>query len=106
LTRYARTPQHIQTILDNNLGNFYVAKSASKNENTTSEQLHHLIDTYGIGETNVPGIRKRVSNGPSEDIVTRVIAHKNADESHYNKLFDLEGVKSNDTLKKHDKRRK
>lgn len=102
LTRYARTPQHIQTILDNNLGNFYVAKSASKNENTTSEQLHHLIDTYGIGETNVPGIRKRVSNGPSEDIVTRVIAHKNADESHYNKLFDLEGVKSNDPLKKHD----
>lgn len=102
LAKHARTPEQIQKVLDSNLGSFYVAKAATRNDHTTSEQLHNILDTYGIGETNVPGIRKRVSGGPSEDIVTNVMRHKNADESHYNKLFDLAGVKSNDILKKHE----
>lgn len=102
LARHARSPKHIQTILDKNLGDFYVARTVAINPNTSAEQLHHVIDTYGIGETNVPGIRMRVSGGPSEDIVERVMVHPNADESHYSKLFDLEGVKTNNMLKKHD----
>lgn len=57
LTRYARTPQHIQTILDNNLGNFYVAKSASKMK-IPHQNASSLIDTYGIGETNVLALEK------------------------------------------------
>lgn len=102
LAQHARSPKHIQTILDKNLGNFYVARTVARNPNTSAEQLHHVIDTYGIGETNIPGIRMRVSGGPSEDIVERVMVHPNADESHYSKLFDLEGVKTNNMLKKHD----
>ena len=92
LARYARNPEQIQVMLDKNLGSFTIAHQVSKNNNTSSEQLHHVLDTYGASQTNIPGVRKFEHNGYSPDIINSVVRHPNSDESHYHKIFELQGV--------------
>lgn len=89
ITRYIKNPHHIQRMLDDNLGSYTIARSVARNDNTTSEQLHHIVDTYGAGQTNVPGVRQEPHNGYSAQILKDVTHHKNADDSHFSKIMEL-----------------
>lgn len=90
IAEYARTPRQIQTIMDRTMGDHTIARELSKNKNTTSDQLHELFDMYGLGKTSTPGERKATHRGYSPQIVSNIVQHPHADESHFSKVFEHE----------------
>lgn len=88
IAKYAKTPKQISYIMDKNLGNYHVATALTTNQNTTGAHLHELIDTYGLGQTNIPGHREDVHFGYSPKIMSNITNHVNANETHFSKLFE------------------
>ena len=91
---HARTPNQIQKVMWDNLGNYYVARRVAMNPNTTSGQLHELFDAYSIGQTNIPGVRKEAHSGHSPMITSRILEHPNSNDSHFNKFFEFNKLNS------------
>ena len=88
--KHIRSPHVIQKILDNYSGNYRLATKLALNDNTTSDQLHHIIDTYGAGKTNIPNERKLAHNGYSATILANVARHPNATDSHFKSILELD----------------
>ena len=95
----AKTPRQISTVMGNNLGDHVIASKLAINKNTSASQLHELMDTYGLGQTSEPGVRKMSHNGYSPNIVSSISSHANANDGHFEKVFDEAGLKSNDSNK-------
>jgi hypothetical protein len=49
IAKHARNHSQIQKMYDSNLGDYHIALALTQNKNTSSSQLHDLLDTYGVG---------------------------------------------------------
>ena len=93
--------RHIDTLLDpyhkNQLSHSGV-KNLAANKNANPEQLHSMINLYGAGQTNIPGRRKLSKSFPdiSIKILGNIAAHRNADDSHFSKMLELEDFHPSD----------
>lgn len=88
ISHYAKTPAHIATFMDKNMGNYGVARVLVRNDNATGAQLHELIDTYGLGKKSAVGKREPVHWSHSPAIMDRITNNKNANETHFDKMFE------------------
>lgn len=95
--------RHIDTLLNlkKNPLNHDGIESLAKNQNANSEHLHTMLDYYGAGPTAVPGVRKLSTNHPQKSIkiLTAITNNKNADDSHFSKMLELEDFHNLDTQK-------
>lgn len=86
--------RHVDTLLDiyhkNKLSHTGVIHLA-QNQNSNADQMHTMIDAYGAGNTNIPGVRKLSKSFPDKSIkiLTAIAAHRNADDSHLAKMLEL-----------------
>lgn len=94
LAKSAKTPKQIQTVMDKTMGDTFIGSVLAKNPNTTHNQLHDILDMYGAGETNIPGVRKIPHNGYSPDVIQGVANHKNANDSHFEKILSLDSLQT------------
>lgn len=92
LAHYAPlSEKSISRILDK-YPSYNTVRGLATQQNTSKDQLHEILDRYAAGQTNIPGLRRM----PNEQhhletqILERVSAHKNADDSHFNKILELE----------------
>lgn len=92
LAHYAPlSEKSISRILDKH-PSYKTVKGLATQQNTSKDQLHEILDRYAAGQTNIPGLRRM----PNEQhhletqILERVAAHKNSDDSHFNKILELE----------------
>jgi len=81
IAQYAKTPEQIQPLLDSTFDSPIVSKGVSKNVNSSPEQLHQVLNTWGAGATNIPGVRKLVGNY-SHEIIHNIIHNPNSDDTH------------------------
>ena len=74
--------------MDKTLGDLPTARKLAENPNLNHDQLHRIIDTYGAGQTNVPGKRRL----EEAQVMEHAMRHPNANETHFNKMFEIHGL--------------
>lgn len=88
-----RHPEHIQKFIDRDKSqNGIISEAISKNNHSTPEQLHHVLDKHGASPNGHGGTMQTVYQ--STNIIRNVGMHSNADDSHFNKILNLEELNS------------
>lgn len=83
-------PEHIEKLLDSNMGSPKLYAAAARNENATPELLHRILDTHGASPIHNSGGMTRMESIHSEDVIKNVIRNKNSNDSHYQKILNLD----------------
>ena len=88
ITKNAKSPEHIQKMLNTHTTSGKVYDVAAQNDNTNAAQLHHILDTHGAKKTSEPNIRE-LSGNSGESIISSVVRNKNSNDSHFKKILEI-----------------